>query len=199
MKRWCRVDEQPAIRLTTPLTEETVRALKVGDQVLLSGAVYGARDAAHKRMAEALAAGESLPILLQGQVIYYVGPAPARPGEVTGPAGPTTASRLDPYTLALLARGLKGTIGKGKRDQAVRQAMIQHTAVYFVAVGGAAALIAGRIKNVETVAYQDLGTEAIYRLEVEDFPLVVGNDAHGADLFEAGKLAYSRSKSDANG
>ena len=168
--------------------------LVVGDQVLLSGVIYTARDAAHKRLTETLAAGEPLPFAMQGQVIYYVGPAPARPGEVTGPAGPTTSTRVDPYTPPLLAQGLKGMIGKGKRSDAVRQAIIDNHAVYFVAVGGAAALIADRIKRVDLLAYPDLGTEAIYRMEVIDFPLVVGNDVHGADLFEQGRAAYRRDK-----
>jgi fumarate hydratase subunit beta len=186
------MDEQPVSRLHTPLNNEVVRDLRVGDQVLLSGVVYTARDAAHKRLFEALIRGESLPIPLEGQIIYYVGPAPARPGEVIGSAGPTTSSRVDPYTPTLLARGLKGTIGKGKRNETVRRAMLEHTAVYFVAVGGAAALIADRITKADLIAYQDLGTEAIYRLEIDDFPLIVGNDTHGGDLFEVGKAAYRR-------
>lgn len=187
------MSDHPVIRLHTPLTDEAVRQLKVGDHVLLSGVIYTARDAAHQRMAAALVAGESLPIPLEGQVIYYVGPAPARLGEVIGSAGPTTASRVDPYTPALLARGLKATIGKGKRNDTVRHAMVDHAAVYLVAVGGAAALIADRIKTVDLIAYPDLGTEAIYRLTVEDFSLVVGNDVYGGDLFEAGQAAYRRS------
>lgn len=181
-----------AMRLHTPLTDEVVQALKAGDRVLLSGVLYTARDAAHRRLVEALEAGEALPIPLAGQVIYYVGPAPARPGAVIGSAGPTTAGRMDPYTPPLLAQGLKGMIGKGKRNAVVRQALVAHTAVYFVTVGGAAALVAERIKKVELVAYQDLGTEAIRRLEVADFPLVVANDAHGGDLFELGRAAYQR-------
>jgi fumarate hydratase subunit beta len=188
-----------AIRLTTPLTDEVVRRLKVGDRVLLSGVVYTARDAAHKRLVEALEAGEALPIPLEGQVIYYVGPAPARPGDVIGPAGPTTAGRVDPYTPPLLARGLKGMIGKGKRNAEVRQALVAHTAVYFVTVGGAAALVAERIKRVDLIAYEDLGTEAIRRLEVEDLPLVVANDAYGADLFEHGRVTYRRSAESGSG
>ena len=180
------------IRLHTPLTEADVMRLRVGDPVLLSGAIYTGRDAAHKRMAEALQAGQPLPIPLQGQVIYYVGPAPARPGEVIGPAGPTTAGRVDTYTPQLLARGLKGMIGKGKRSAEVRAAMVAHHAVYFVLVGGAAALIAEHIRQVEVVAYADLGTEAIHRFEVEDLSMIVANDAHGADLFEQGKAAYAR-------
>ena len=178
------------IRLHTPLTNEVIRSLKVGKQVFLSGTVYTARDAAHKRLVATLEAGEALPIPLAGQIIYYVGPAPARPGDIIGPAGPTTASRVDPYTLPLLTYGLKGMIGKGKRGMTVRDALVRHMAVYFVTVGGAAALVANCIKKVELVAYHDLGTEAIRRLEVVDFPLVVANDAHGADLFELGQATY---------
>ncbi len=185
-------DMSEPIQLQTPLNNDILRHLKVGDQVALSGVLYTARDAAHKRLVETLAAGQALPVPLEGQVIYYVGPAPARPGEVSGPAGPTTASRVDPYTPLLLERGLKGMIGKGKRGMAVRQALVAYTAVYFVAVGGAAALIARCIKKSEMLAYPDLGTEAIYRLEVENFPLVVANDTHGADLFEQGRAAYRR-------
>jgi fumarate hydratase subunit beta len=180
------------IRLQTPLTDEAVRRLRVGDRVLLSGTLYTARDAAHKRLAQALQVGRPLPIPLEGQVIYYVGPSPTRPGETIGSAGPTTASRMDSFTPALLACGLKGTIGKGFRSPEVRQAMVEHGAVYFVTVGGAAALVAGRIRSVELVAYEDLGTEAIRRLLVEDFPVVVGNDTLGGDLFEAGRAAYRR-------
>lgn len=179
-------------RLTTPLGDDTLRALKVGERVLLSGVVYTARDAAHKRMVEMLDAGGELPIPLAGQVIYYVGPSPARPGEVIGSAGPTTSTRMDSFTPRLLAGGLKGMIGKGSRSQAVREAMVKHRAVYFVAVGGAAALIAACVKQAELIAYEDLGTEAIYRLTVEDFPVVVANDAHGGDLYEQGKAAYRR-------
>ncbi len=180
------------IRLQTPLADEVVRSLRAGERVLLSGVVYAARDAAHQRLAQALQAGQALPLPLEGQVIYYVGPSPARPGETIGSAGPTTSTRMDPYTPALLARGLKGTIGKGYRGAEVRRAMVEHGAVYFVAVGGAAALVAGRIREVELVAYEDLGAEAIRRLRVEDFPLVVGNDTLGGDLFEAGRAAYRR-------
>lgn len=186
------MNDPQAIRLQTPLTEADVLALKVGDQVLLSGTIYTARDAAHKRMAEALAANQPLPIPLEGEIIYYVGPAPTKPGHVIGPAGPTTAGRVDFYTPQLLARGLKGMIGKGKRSDAVRKAVVEYRAVYFVLVGGAAALIADRIKQVEVVAYADLGTEAIHRFVVEDLSLVVADDAHGADLFEQGKAMYAR-------
>ena len=180
------------IRLCTPLTHEAVRKLTVGDRVLLSGDVYTARDAAHARLVQALDANEDLPIPLEGQIIYYVGPAPTRPGAVIGPAGPTTAGRMDPYTPPLLARGLKGMIGKGHRSAALREAMLAHSAVYFVTVGGAAALVAARIKRVEMVAYPDLGTEAIRRIQVEDFPVLVANDVHGGDLFELGRALYGR-------
>lgn len=183
------------IRLSTPLSDEEVGALKVGSQVLLSGTIYTARDAAHKRLIATLEAGEALPIPLKGQVIYYVGPAPARPGEVIGPAGPTTASRVDPYTPALLAQGLKGMIGKGKRGAVVQQALCDYRAVYLVTVGGAAALVADCIKAVEIVAYEALGTEAIRRLEVLNFPLVVANDMYGNDLFEFGQVTYRRKES----
>lgn len=185
-------ESSPSLQLHTPLTDEIISRLRVGNRVLLRGTVYTARDAAHQRLIAALAAGEALPIPLAGQIIYYVGPAPARPGEVIGPAGPTTAGRVDAYTPPLLSRGLKGMIGKGKRNLTVRQAMAQSKAVYFVTVGGAAALIAERIRAVELVAYPDLGTEAIYRLEVEAFPLVVANDIYGADLFEQGQAAYRK-------
>ncbi len=181
------------ILLQIPLTTDIIQSLKTGDRVYLSGSIYTARDAAHKRLIEMLQAGDSTPFSLAGQVIYYVGPSPARPGEIIGSAGPTTASRVDPYTPQLLERGLKGMIGKGKRNQAVRDAMQMHQAVYFVTVGGAAALVAQCIKQVEMVAYPDLGTEAIRKLVVENFPLVVANDVHGKDLFEQGRVAYQRS------
>jgi fumarate hydratase subunit beta len=180
------------IRLRTPLNSHIIENLKVGNQVLLSGTIFTARDAAHQRLVEVLEAGQELPIPLDGQVIYYVGPAPARPGHAIGPAGPTTAGRVDFYTPRLLECGLKGMIGKGKRNMLVRQALRTYTAVYFVTVGGAAALIADCIKKSEMVAYPDLGTEAIYKLVVEDFSLLVANDAHGADLFEQGRAAYRR-------
>ena len=180
------------VALTTPLSAAATRDLRVGQRIVLSGVVYTARDAAHQRLAEALAAGQTPPIPLAGQVIYYVGPAPARPGAVIGPAGPTTAGRVDYFTPALLAQGLKGMIGKGKRSAAVREAMVEHGAVYFVMVGGAAALIAQHIRESTLVAYPDLGTEAIYRLVVEALPMVVANDVHGDDLFEQGQAQYRR-------
>ncbi len=181
--------------VTTPLTDAVARGLRVGQRVWLSGVVYTARDAAHQRLADSLAAGQALPIALAGQVIYYVGPAPARPGEIIGPAGPTTAGRVDFFTPALLAQGLKGMIGKGKRSPAVRQAIVDYGAVYFVMVGGAAALIAQHIREAAPVAYADLGAEAIYRLVVEALPMVVANDAAGADLFEQGQAQYRREAS----
>jgi fumarate hydratase subunit beta len=181
-----------AAQLASPLTREMLEPLHVGDRVLLNGTIYTARDAAHQRLADALEAQQELPIELEGQIIYYVGPAPTRPGEIIGPAGPTTAGRVDLLTPPLLARGLKGMIGKGKRSPAVRRAIQEHGAIYLVLVGGAAALISQHIKKVEVVAYHDLATEAIHRMEVEDLRLVVANDLHGGDLFEQGQLAYRR-------
>ena len=178
-------------KITTPLTPETVESLRAGDQVLISGAVYAARDAAHARLVALLDEGKELPFDIRGQVVYYVGPSPAKPGQVIGSAGPTTAMRLDRYTPALLAAGLKGIIGKGGRGPAVRQALQEHKAVYFIAVGGAGALLSRHIKKAEVVAYEDLGTEAIRRLEVEDFPVIVCNDVYGADLLEQGKAQWS--------
>ena len=171
------------VHIRTPLEEETVLSLRAGDRVLLSGTVYAARDAAHKRMCEMLERGEPLPIPLQGQVIYYVGPSPAAPGQVIGAAGPTTSSRMDKYTPALLALGLKGMIGKGYRADEVVQAIARHKAVYFAATGGAGALLASRIRKNEMVAFEDLGPEAIRRLEVEEFPMIVINDAYGNDYY----------------
>ncbi len=177
-------------RISTPLDEETLAELKAGDKVLLSGSVYTARDAAHERLIKLLEAGEELPIEIEGAVIYYVGPAPAKPGYVIGPAGPTTSYRMDPYTPQLLDAGLKGMIGKGSRSREVRDLLQKHKAVYFGAVGGAAALISSSIKESEVVAYEDLGTEAIRRLKVEDFPLMVVDDIYGDDLYEQGVEKY---------
>jgi len=187
------MDETP-VAITTPLDDEVVSALRAGTRVLISGTIYTARDAAHKRLIAALENGESPPFPLAGNVIYYVGPSPKQPGQIIGSAGPTTSSRVDPYTPLLLEHGLKGMIGKGKRNAAVREAMQKHNAVYFVTVGGAAALIAERIKAVKVIAYDDLGTEAIREMMVEDFPAVVGNDAHGGDLYEDGKKAYQHER-----
>jgi fumarate hydratase subunit beta len=179
--------------ITLPLTDEIVEKLHAGDDVRFTGVIYTARDAAHRRLIEALDKGESLPFDIRGQVIYYVGPTPAKPGQVIGSAGPTTSMRLDPYTPALLAAGLKGIIGKGNRGQAVREALKQYKGVYFIAVGGAGALLARQIKKVDIVAYEDLGTEAVRRLEVEDFPVIVCNDIYGGDLLEEGKARYKLS------
>lgn len=170
--------------LTTPLTGEDVAALRAGDRVRLSGVVYTARDAAHRRMIECLERGERLPIPIDGQVIYYVGPSPAPPGKVIGSAGPTTSYRMDPYVERLLALGLKATIGKGGRSPQVVEAMKRHGAVYLAAIGGAAALIASSIKECEVLAYEDLGPEAVRRLVVEDFPAIVANDIYGGNVYE---------------
>lgn len=180
------------ISLATPLSDETAAGLRIGDQVLLSGVVYTARDAAHKRMVELIEKGEPLPFDPAGQVIYYVGPTPPRPGEVIGSAGPTTSGRMDSYAPLLIERGLKGMIGKGQRDENVLEAMRRHKAVYFAAVGGAGALIARCIVSSEVIAWEDLGPEAVHRLEVRDFPLVVANDAHGGDLFREGAARYRK-------
>ena len=179
-------------KLTTPLTEETVLNLKAGDNVLITGVIYSARDAAHKKLVDLLEKGEKLPLELRGQIIYYVGPTPAKPGQVIGSAGPTTSGRMDAYTPALLNQGVKGLIGKGSRNQAVKDALKEYKAVYFASVGGAAALTAKTIKKAELVAYEELGAEAIRRLEVEDFPATVINDAYGSDLFEEGTKKYAR-------
>lgn len=173
-----------------PFTDEIVAGLKAGDQVLLSGTLYVARDAAHKKMVAALDRGETLPFDIRGQVIYYMGPSPARPGKVIGAAGPTTSARLDGYTPRLLAAGLKGMIGKGVRSAAVKEATKKYRAVYLAAVGGAGALLARHIVRSEVVAYADLGPEAVLRLEVGDFPVTVVNDIYGGDLYEQGRAKY---------
>ncbi len=179
--------------ITLPLTEETIEELRIGDHVEFSGVIYTARDAAHKRLVAMADAGEALPLDLRGQVLYYVGPTPARPGEVIGAAGPTTAMRLDPYTPRMLDLGVKGMIGKGGRSATVREAIRASHAVYCIAVGGTGALLSRHITSVEVVAFEDLGTEAIRRLEVDRFPAIVVNDAHGGDLLEAGKAEYRTS------
>jgi fumarate hydratase subunit beta len=181
-----------SIDVKLPLTDETIEKLHAGDHVRLTGVIYTARDAAHKRMTEALNKGDPLPFDIRGQVMYYVGPTPARPGRVIGAAGPTTAMRLNPYTPRLLEGGLKGAIGKGGRDDRVREAFKKNKAVYFLAVGGTGALLSKRIKSAEVVAYEDLGTEAVRKLEVEDFPVVVVNDIYGNDLLEQGKAQYRK-------
>jgi fumarate hydratase subunit beta len=181
-----------AIRLRTPLADADVEKLQIGDKVLLNGVIYTGRDAAHKRLIDLLLAGKPLPIDIRGQVIYYVGPAPAKPGQVIGSAGPTTSGRMDAYSPKLIAIGLKGMIGKGMRKKEVLEAMKKYKAVYFAATGGAGALLAKKIKKAQVVAYEDLGPEAISRLEVEDFPLIVVNDTRGNDLYEEGAKKYAR-------
>jgi|UniRef100_A0A7C5ANA3 fumarate hydratase subunit beta len=178
------------VYLHPPLTDEDVAAREIGDRVFVSGVLYTARDAAHKRLVDLLAAGLELPVDLKGQILYYVGPSPARPGRVIGAAGPTTASRLDPYTPTLLALGLKAMIGKGKRSPEVIAALTRYKAVYLAATGGAGALIARCIKKAEVVAFPELGPEAIHRLEVENLPTIVVNDCQGRDLYEEGIRAY---------
>ncbi len=175
-----------------PLTDESVEKLHAGDHVTLTGVIYTARDAAHKRLIEALDKGEPLPIDIKGAVIYYVGPTPERPGKVIGAAGPTTSMRLNPYTPRLMAEGLKASIGKGGRSQEVKDALKKYKGVYLLSVGGAGALLSKRVKKMEVVAYEDLGTEAIRRLEVENFPVIVANDMHGGDLLESGKARYQK-------
>ncbi|MCL0082401.1 Fe-S-containing hydro-lyase [Dehalococcoidia bacterium] len=181
-----------ALDIRLPLHAEVIEKLRAGDQVLMSGTVYSARDAAHKRLVEALDRGEKLPFEIEGQTIYYMGPSPARPGRVIGSAGPTTSGRMDVYAPRLMEVGLKGMIGKGSRSQEVKDAMRRYKAVYFAAIGGAGALIAKSIKKAEVVAYDDLGAEALRRLEVEDFPATVINDIYGDDLYEEGKARWGR-------
>jgi fumarate hydratase subunit beta len=179
-------------RLQAPLTDEDVRQLKAGDNVLIDGVIYTARDAAHKKLVELMEKGEPLPLDLKGQIIYYVGPTPARPGQVIGSAGPTTSGRMDPYTPQMLAHGMKACIGKGSRSEKVVEALKEYKGVYLAAVGGAGALLSKRITRCEPVAYPELGAEAIYRLEVKDFPAVVINDIYGNDLYREGAQAYAR-------
>ena len=170
--------------ITVPFDKETAKSLKAGDYVYLTGVIYTARDAAHKRMDESLNNGDKLPIDINGNVIYYMGPSPAREGRPIGSAGPTTATRMDKYTPCLLDMGLTGMIGKGKRQPKVKEAIVRNNAVYFAAVGGAGALLSQRILKSDVVAYDDLGTEAIRRLEVENFPVIVVIDSEGNDLYE---------------
>lgn len=174
-----------AIKLNTPLDEDTVRSLKAGDQVLLSGVIYTGRDAAHKRLCALLDEGRELPVELDGQIIYFVGPCPAKPGDPIGSAGPTTSYRMDAYSPQIIAEcGLRGMIGKGGRSDEVKAAMREYGCVYFAATGGAGALIAKRIRSCEMVCYEDLGPEAIHRLVVEDFPVIVAIDSFGNDLYQ---------------
>ena len=180
------------VNLNAPFSAQDVEPLKAGDVVRLSGVLFTARDAAHARMAEAIESGEPLPFDPEGQVVYFTGPAPARPGHALGPAGPTTASRMDSYSPLLIERGLKGMVGKGLRSEGVKRAMREHGCVYFGAVEGTAALLARCVTEVELVAYEDLGAEAIRRLVVEDFPAVVVNDLHGGDLYIEGRERWRR-------
>jgi fumarate hydratase subunit beta len=176
----------------TPLSDADVASLQAGDRVRISGVIYTARDAAHGRLLPLIEKGEPLPIDVKGQIIYYTGPSPARPGSVIGSVGPTTSSRMDTFTPALLALGLKGTIGKGYRSQAVKDALRQHTGVYFGSIGGAGAVLSEFVKSATVVAYEDLGTEAIRRLAVEAFPAIVLYDCHGGDLYQDGQKMYAR-------
>ena len=178
--------------MTTPLTDEDVSKLQAGDIVYLNGTIYTARDAAHKRLVDLIEAGEELPFDLQGSVIYFVGPTPPKPGEPIGSAGPTTSYRMDPFAPRLIAAGLKGMIGKGNRSQEVIEAIRKYKAVYFGAIGGAGALIAKSIVSSEIIAYEDLGPEAIRRLEVRDLPLFVINDTVGGDLYQEGMKRYAQ-------
>ncbi|HIC93229.1 MAG TPA: Fe-S-containing hydro-lyase [Anaerolineae bacterium] len=178
------------MRISTPLTDDVIEKLRAGDKVEITGTIYVGRDAAHKRLIEALDKGEPLPFDPRGQIIYYMGPSPAPPGKPIGSAGPTTSYRMDPYTPRLLEQGLKGMIGKGNRGSEVKEALRKYKAVYFAAIGGAAALIANSIKKAEVIAYEDLGPEALRRLEVEDFPVIVVNDIYGGDAYEEGKAKY---------
>ena len=176
--------------INTPLTVEVINDLKAGDRVLLNGIIYTGRDAAHKRLAELIEKGEKLPMDIKNQIIYYVGPCPAKPGKVIGSAGPTTSGRMDAYAPLLMEHGLKGMIGKGLRNQQVVDSIIKSNAVYFAAIGGAGALLAEAIKEAEVIAFPDLGAEAIYKLRVENFPVTVIIDNEGNDLYELGKKQY---------
>jgi fumarate hydratase subunit beta len=185
------------VRITTPLTDEIVESLHAGDRLLITGTIYTGRDAAHKRLVALIDKGEPLPIDVRGQIIYFVGPTPPKPGEVIGSAGPTTWGRMDAYSPKLLALGLKGMIGKGSRNEAVKEALKRNKAVYLGATGGAGALLSKRIVAAKVVAYEDLGAEAIRELEVNDFPVVVINDMYGGDLYVEGRRQYERRPADA--
>jgi fumarate hydratase subunit beta len=178
--------------VSPPLSDADVESLKAGDRVRVTGVLYTARDAAHARLLPLMESGQALPVELRGQIIYYTGPSPARPGDVVGSIGPTTGGRMDKYTPGLLSLGLKGTIGKGARSQAVKDALREHKGVYFGAIGGAGAVLSRFVKKLDVVAYEDLGTEAIRRLEVLGFPVIVINDCHGGDLYEDGMAQYAR-------
>lgn len=179
-----------AIGIRPPLTEEDARGLRAGDKVFIDGVIYTARDTAHQRLVELLGQDGRLPFALEGQVIYYCGPTPAAPGRATGSAGPTTSSRMDSFTPLLLAEGIRAVIGKGQRGEEVAAALRQHGAVYLAAVGGAGALLAERITSAEAIAWPELGTEAVFRLEVQDFPAIVAMDSHGGDIFRDGRERF---------
>ena len=186
-------------RVQLPLSEEVARSLKVGEVLSLSGIIYTARDSAHKRIVASLDAGEPAPLPLEGAVIYYVGPTPPKPGQVIGSAGPTTSGRMDAWASLLIKRGLRAMIGKGPRAAAVVEACREHGAVYLAATGGAGALLARSIKTAEVIAYEDLGPEAIRRLEVEDFPVVVVNDTRGGDLYKSGRERFAATLGEEDG
>ncbi len=179
-------------RISTPMSDETVAGLKAGDNVLISGTIYTGRDAAHKKLTDLIAAGDKLPFDLRGQIIFYVGPTPARPGNPIGSAGPTTSYRMDAYAPRLHELGLKASIGKGSRNAEVKAALRKYKAVYLAVTGGAAALVSKSIRQAEVVAYPELGPEAIRRLEVKDFPAQVINDMYGGDIYEEGRRQYER-------
>jgi len=180
------------VHIASPIANEVIEKLRAGTGVLISGVIYTARDAAHQRLVQALDKGKKLPLDLRGQTLYYMGPSPAKPGQIIGSAGPTTSSRMDTYTPRLIAAGIRAMIGKGSRSPEVKEAIKKHKAVYFATIGGAGALLAKSIKQVEVIAYEDLGAEAILRLNVENFPAIVANDIYGGDLFEQGKAEYQR-------
>ena len=177
-------------KVTLPLTDEILKDFKTGDNLSLTGVIYAARDAGHKKMVEVLDQGKSLPFDIKEATIYYMGPTPARPGRIIGSAGPTTSGRMNTYAPHLIAEGLRGMIGKGSRSKAVKDAMVKHKAVYLAAIGGTGALISKSIKKTEVIAYEELGAEALCRLEVENFPVTVVNDIYGGDLYEEGKAKY---------
>lgn len=186
--------DRDTIHIDTPLTKEKVKSLKCGDSVTISGVIYTARDAAHKRLVDLVASGKELPIDLTDAIIYYVGPAPAQVGQAIGSAGPTTSYRMDAYSPTLIELGHRGMIGKGKRNEEVIEAMKKNYAVYFAAIGGAGALLSKCVKKAEVVAYEDLGAEALRKLEVENLPVVVAIDCEGNNIYESGRTLYLNSK-----
>jgi len=182
------------MNITSPISSKVIEELTVGTSVTISGVIYTARDAVHHRLIQALDNGEKLPFDLKGQTLYYMGPSPTPPGRVIGSAGPTTSRRMDAYTPRLLAAGVKAMIGKGSRSPEVKEAIKRYKAVYLATTGGAGALLAKSVRQIETIAYEDLGPEAVMRLTVENFPAIVANDIYGGDLFEQGKTSYKRNK-----